>query len=140
MTLVVDAAPVVAFHDRRDPMQARVERLFRDEPGDLVIPAPVTAEIDYLLWRRGGERTRQLFFADLAASRYTVACLEPNDYATVAALEAQYQELEPGLADLSVVVIARRLGTRRIATFDERDFRALRSLDGEPFVLVPQDE
>ena len=79
------------------------------------------------------------FLADLAAARYGVACLEPNDYATVAALEEEYGDLEPGLADLSVVVIARRVATRRIATFDERDFRALRSLEGDAFTLLPKD-
>ena len=140
MTLVVDAGPVVALHDRRDRMRPRVETLFRGESGDLVIPAPVTAEIDYLLWRRGGERVRRAFLADLSAERYAVACLEPNEYATVAALEEEYADLEPGLADLSLVVIARRLGTRRIATFDERHFRAVRPLDGGAFLLLPDDE
>lgn len=44
-----------------------------------------------------------------------------------------------GLADLSVV-LARRFGTRRIPTFDERHFQAPRRLDGGAFTLLPADE
>jgi len=44
-----------------------------------------------------------------------------------------------GLADLSVIVLAARYRTRRILTFDERDFRRVRPLDGDSFVLLPAD-
>jgi predicted nucleic acid-binding protein len=43
------------------------------------------------------------------------------------------------LADLSIVVLAHRFRTTRIATFDERHFRALRPLDGGSFTLLPAD-
>jgi uncharacterized protein len=139
VTLVVDAAPLVAVADRRDPTSERVERLLREEPGELVVPAPVTAEVDYLLGRRLGRPARLAFLDDLAAGRFAVACLEPEDYAVVASLEDRYAGLDVGLADLAVVVVARRLGTRRVLTFDERHFRALRPLDGGQFVLLPAD-
>jgi hypothetical protein len=140
VTLVLDAGPVVAMHDRRDRMQAAVERLFRDEPGELVLPAPVTAEIDYLLARRGGPQASHAFLEDLAAGRYRVECLRPDEYGTIARLARTYSEVAPGLADLSVVVLAHRFSTQRIATFDERDFRAIRPLDGGGFTLLPADE
>jgi predicted nucleic acid-binding protein len=139
VTLVVDAGAVVAMHDRRDPMQAAAERVLRDEPGELVLPAQVTAEIDYLLARRGGPPARLLFLEDLAAGRYRVECLEPADYGTVARLERTYQALSPGLADLSIVVLAERFGTTRVATFDERHFRAIAPLGGGAFTLLPTD-
>lgn len=139
MTVVLDAAPLVALADRRDPMRERVEATFRDEPGKLVLPAPVTAEIDYLLATRLGRTARLAFLADLSAGRFLVACLEPADYATVVELDRIYADLDPGLADLSVVVLAHRFRTTRIATFDERHFRALRPLDGGSFTLLPAD-
>lgn len=139
MTLVVDAAPLVAVADRLDPMGSRVESLLRDEPGELVIPAPVTAEVDYLLGRRFGRPARLAFLDDLAAGRFTVANLEPDDYGVVAGLERRYDDLDVGLADLGVVVVANRYGTRRLLTFDERHFRALRPLAGGQFTLLPSD-
>ena len=139
MTLVVDAAAIVAMHDRRDPMGGPVEQVLREEPGYLVLPAPVTTEVDYLLARRGGPSARRPFLDNLAAGRYRVECLDQEDYRRVAALEDTYSDLGVGLADLSIVVLASRFGTTRIATFDERHFRALRPLDGGAFTLLPHD-
>lgn len=138
MTLVLDTAPLVAVADRRDRMQQRVARLLHEESGELVIPAPVIAEVDYLLGVRLGRASRLAFIDDLAASRFTVAALDVDDYTTIAALEKKYAELDAGLADLSVVVVAHRFRTRRLLTFDERDFRALRPLSGGTFTLLPQ--
>jgi len=140
VTLVLDAAPLVALADRSDRMQARVEAALRDEPGELVIPAPVSAEVDYLLGRRLGRAARLAFLDDLAAGRFNVACLGPADYAVIAGLERQYHDLDVGLSDLSVVVLAGRYRTQRLLTFDERHFRALRALSGEQFVLLPVDD
>jgi hypothetical protein len=139
VTLVLDAAPLVAVADRRDPLKRQIEALLRDEPGELVIAAPVTAEVDYLLGQRLGRSARLAFLADLAAGRFTVACLDEADHNVVADLEKQYADLDVGLADLSTVIIARRYATRRVLTFDERHFRALRSLDGGQFTLLPTD-
>ncbi|MHB1487445.1 MAG: type II toxin-antitoxin system VapC family toxin [Acidimicrobiales bacterium] len=139
MTLVLDAAPLIAVADRRDPMRSRIEELLREESGELVIPAPVTAEVDYLLGRRLGRVARLAFLDDLAAGRFTVACLEAGDHGVVADLERRYHDLDVGLADLSVVVVAGRSSTRRILTFDERHFRALGPLDGGQFILLPSD-
>ena len=139
MTLVVDAAAIVAMHDRRDPMGGPVEQALRDESGHLVLPAPVSAEVDYLLASRGGPAARRPFLADLAAGRYRVECLEQEDYKTIASLEDTYSDLGVGLADLSIVILASRFGTNRVATFDERHFRALRPLDGGAFTLLPYD-
>lgn len=140
MTLIVDSGPVVAMHDRRDAARPAVERLLRGEPGSLVIPASVTGEIDFLLGRRGGRTTRLRFIDDLAAGRYQVEALNPEEYLTLVELEHRYADLDAGLADLSIVVLAHRYGTTRIATFDERHFRALRPLEGGAFVLLPRDE
>jgi len=138
VTLVVDAGPLVAAADRRDRLQPAAERLLRTEPGPLVVPAPVSAEVDYLLARRLGESARQAFLDDLAARRFVVECVREEEYRIVAELERMYSDLAPGLADLSIVVLARRFGTRRIATFDERHFRVLRPLEGGSFSLLPE--
>jgi hypothetical protein len=42
VTLIIDAAPLVALADRRDPLQTAVREVLVTEPGNLVIPAPVT--------------------------------------------------------------------------------------------------
>jgi uncharacterized protein len=137
VTLIVDAAPLVALADRRDPLQAAIRDVLVAESGKLVIPAPVTAEVDYLLGRRIGRAARLAFLDDLAAGRFAVECLELEEYATVAELESRYADLDLGLADAAVVVLAARFDTRRLLTFDNRHFRAVRQLQGGVFDLLP---
>lgn len=139
MTLIVDAGPLVAAGDARDPRAGAVARLLIEEAGPVVIPAQVTAEVDYLLASRGGQRARQSFLEDLADRRFEVACLTAGEYRAVAMLEEAYADLAPGLADLSCVVIAHRFRTNRILTFDERHFRALRTIEGGTFRILPRD-
>ncbi len=139
MTLVIDAAPLVALADKDEPRRHEILELLRADRGELFIPAPVTAEIDYLLGQRFGARARRAFLQDLAARRYETPALDARDYDAALELDRRYADLELGLADLSVVVLARRLGTTRILTFDQRHFRAVRPLQGGTFTLLPSD-
>ena len=140
MTLVIDAAPLVALADEQEPVRAEILSLLTSDRGGLFIPAPVTAEIDYLLGRRFGPRAQHAFLEDLAARRYEAPALDARDYEEALKLNHRYADLRLGLADLSVVVIARKLRTRRILTFDERHFRAVRPIQGGAFTLLPRDQ
>ena len=135
--LLVDAGPVVAMADRRDPRRSSAREVIREEPGPLVVPAQVTAEIDYLLSHRIGPHARHAFMQDLAAGRFRVECLLPSEYEQAADVAQRYRDLELGLADLSLIVLARRFNCTRVATFDQRHFRAVRPLQGGSFTLVP---
>lgn len=137
MTLLVDAAPLVALADRRDPARDEVRAALESETGALVIAAPVVAEVDYLLGQRVGRAARLAFIDDLAAARFTVECLEATEYALAAELDRRYAALDLGLADCATVVLAARLSTRRVITFDHRHFRAVSPLDGGSFELLP---
>jgi len=139
VTLVVDAAPLVALADRAEPQREAILDALASETGRLVIPAPTTAEIDYLLGRRFGSGARRAFLADLAAGRFSVGNLERADYATIIDLEARYADLDLGLADCALVALAARHRTTRILSFDERHFRAVAPLHGKAFTLLPAD-
>jgi predicted nucleic acid-binding protein len=137
--VIIDAAPLVALADEHEPRRQEILALLRAEPGGLFVPGPVTAEIDYLLGRRFGAPARRAFLADLAARRYESPGLDAGDYEAALELDRRYSDLHVGLADLSIAVLARKLDTRRILTFDERHFRALRPLQGGVFTLLPAD-
>lgn len=139
MTLIVDAAPLVALADTADRLHEPVKSILVSEPGPLVIPAPVTAEVDYLLGVRHGATARRRFLADLAAGRFSVECLEQEDYATVAEVDLSYSDLGLGLADCSLVVLAHRHATKRILSFDERHLRAVAPIAGGAFTILPAD-
>ena len=138
--LIVDAAPLVALGDSRDRLHDAVGDLLRAEEGDLIVPAPVSAEVDYLIRRRGSALAARAFLRDVAAGRFRVEGLTADEHGTVARLDEQYADLDLGLADLSVVILAHRFRTRRLLTFDERDFRAVAPLSGGSFTLLPRDK
>ena len=139
MTLLIDAAPLVALADPDEPRRDQILDALDAEPGALIVPAPTTAEIDYLLGQRFGHAARRAFLIDLAAGRFTVANLEREDYTTVIDLKTRYADLDLGLADCALITLADRHHTTRILTFDERHFRAVTPLRGDAFTILPAD-
>ena len=139
MTLLIDAGPIVALADATDPTRERILDTLKQEPGDLILPAPTTAEVDYLLGQRFGQNARRGFLSDLARGRFTVATLDRDDYGTIIDLDRRYSDLDLGLADCALVVLADRFRTTRIMSFDERHFRAVTPLGGGAFTMLPAD-
>jgi predicted nucleic acid-binding protein len=139
VTLLIDAAPLVALADPDEPRRDAILDALTAEHEALVIPAPTTAEIDYLLGQRFGPAARRAFLTDLAAGRFIVANLEREDYTTVLDLEVRYADLDLGLADCALITLADRHRTTRILTFDERHFRAVTPLRGNAFTILPAD-
>lgn len=140
MTAMLDAGPLVTVAENTSPEAMSIRAALERERGPLIIPAPVTAEVDYLLSRPHFGDAPLQFIADIAAGRFSVECLTASEYATVLQLAQRYRDLRPALADLSVVVLAHRFGTLRVFTNDVRRFRAITSLSGAPFTLLPWDE
>lgn len=116
-----------------------MRRVLETEIGLLIIPAPVTAEVDYLVRQRGGSRAVRRFLSDLAEERFRVETMATEDYSLALAVHDRYAGLDLGLADLSVIVLASRFRTTRLLTFDERDFRPVTPLQGGVFTLLPAD-
>lgn len=125
--------------DARDPSHRGIRRQLETEPGPLIIPAPVTAEVDYLIRQRGGARAARAFLEDLVEERFRVEALTVDEYALALAVHNRHAALDLGLADLSVVVLAFRYRTARLLTFNERDFRQVTPLQGGTFTLLPAD-
>lgn len=139
MTLIIDTSAVLALANVRDADHEAVRRVRREERGPIVMPAPITTEAEYMLRTRIGHAVADRFLRDLSGGGLHIACLEDHEYEAIAQLNARYADLHLGLADLSIVVIARRFETRRLLTFDARHFRAIEPLQGGSFTLLPAD-
>ena len=138
MTLVLDAGPLVALADPTDPHVDAVERVLRAEPGRIVLSAFCAAEADHLIHRDHGGDSERAFLLDLASGQFDVQTLTEDEYDLAVEVDEAYPGL--GLADLSIILLAARYDTRRILTFDERDFRRVAPLQGGVFTLLPADE
>jgi uncharacterized protein len=115
-----------------------VVSLLEDWPGELVVSAFTAAEADHPVLTRLGIDAELALLRDLAMT-YTVQALDARGLKTAREICARYRDLELGLADASIVVLAEQWSTHTLATFDERHFRVVTALDGEAFTLLPAD-
>lgn len=139
MAVVADSGGVYGLYDRRDSAHVRLRAALEHERDQIVIPSVVLGEIDYLLRVRLGSKALLQFLADLDAGAFVLEAVTSEDLNRCVVLLSKYADLDLGLCDASVVAVAERLGTNRILTVDERDFRAVRSVRGKSFRLLPAD-
>ncbi len=139
MTLVLAAGPLLACADAADARCRIVQRLLTTDSGPLILPGPVPEEVDALLSAHVGPAARRGFFQDLVARRFHVERLTSRDRPQIEQIERDYAELELGLAELAIVIVAARVRCTRIVTFDEEPFRTIRPLYGNAFTLLPAD-
>jgi predicted nucleic acid-binding protein len=139
VALVVDAGALYAQADADEPRHASVARVLESERETLVTTQLAVAEADYLILDRLGVDVELAFLEDLAAGTFVAECLSRAELELAREVVAQYRDLRLGLADASLVVLARRFGTRRILTFDERAFRQVTPIDGDNFIVLPAD-
>lgn len=112
--------------------------LERAEPPFVLSPF-VLAELDCFFAREAGTHAELAFLEEVAAGAYELPEFRLDDVAAATRVVARYSDLQIGLADASIVVLAARYGGEEILTLDERHFRGLRSLEDRPFRLLPAD-
>jgi predicted nucleic acid-binding protein len=135
--IVLDTSVVLSFMNRRDDDHERVAAWIETVNEELLTTPLIVAEIDHLVSRIGGAEAAHAFYEDLASGAYQVEWWPEAIFETVAAAEERWGL---GLADASLMALAARLGTTRLATLDERHFRAARPPTGEAaFTLLPAD-
>lgn len=139
MAIVADTGGVFALYDAKDRYHDAVSDLLQRRSERIHLPSPLLGELGYVLLRwLGGDALIQ-FLADVEANAFQIEPFLTEDLRRCRELLEQYSDLDLGLCDAAVVATAERLGTNRILTVDERDFRVIRSRAGEPFVLLPSD-
>lgn len=137
--IVVDTSLVLAFMNRGDSAHEAVSDWVRQAEGAFVTTPLAFAEMDHLALARGGSAVAAALHEDLLAGAYE-ARWWPEAIEQSITVARQYASLGLSLTDASLVALARKVHTTRIATLDERHFRAVRPLTGEAaFTLLPAD-
>ena len=136
--IVLDSSFLYALLDRRDRRHVEASAWYRNVGDPLATSPLILAEVDYLA-ARAGRMVRDAFRHDVGAGAYTIGWWGAA-VGSMVDLADRYAHLGVSLADASLVALAARLETTAIATFDERHFRAIQPLTGEPaFTLLPAD-
>jgi uncharacterized protein len=139
LAVVADSGALYALYDRRDRNHKPVRAALSRNIGPIIIPSVILSEVDYLLRTRLGIAAEQRLLEGILSGAFAVENFLLEDAAYCRETLANYSDLDLGLADAAVAATADRLGIRAILTVDERDFRALRSRAGKPFILYPTD-
>lgn len=136
MSVVVDTSFVVELYDRRAVRWPAVDRWNGLNDEELFTTPLAVAEMDHLVPRRGGKPARQALWRNLDAGAMTVRWWADGMDETLAIAR---KRPGVGLVDASLVALANRLRTDRIATLDDH-FRTLKTRGGKPFTILPADD
>jgi predicted nucleic acid-binding protein len=137
--ILIDSSGLFAALVSDQGQHAAARAVLAAEDPPLLLSPFVLAEVDYFLATRGGIHRELAFLDEVGRGAYELAAFEGRDVSAAAAVIERYRDLEVGLADASIVVLAGRYSTNRVLTLDERHFRALRTPGGDPFVVLPAD-
>jgi predicted nucleic acid-binding protein len=137
--IILDTSGLLAAIDASQRAHEAARRALETAPPPWILSPFILAELDYLLATRVGQPAERALLAEVGRGVYRLDSLEPAEIAAAERIIGRYAELEIGLADASLVVLANRYGTRDLLTLDERHFRALRGPGGRPFRVLPAD-
>ena len=137
--IICDTSGLLAAYEHEGAREEQVVGVLEAEAQSLVLSPFVLAELDYLMASRSGVGAELRMLEDVANGVYRLAEFTPRDVGQAAEVVTQYKDLNIGLADASIVVLADRYNTTRVLTFDQRHFRAMKPLHAASFTLLPAD-
>jgi predicted nucleic acid-binding protein len=137
VALVLDTGPILALLDAGDPAHGSSVAMVEEVREDLVVPSCVLVEVDYWAHKLLGQKTWSIFVEDIASGAYRLEPLTLDDLQRAAELEREYEDLDLGLVDASVIALCERLGEQKVATLDRRDFAVVRPRHCESLTLLP---
>lgn len=137
--ILLDTSGLLAAIDASQRRHDAARRSLEQAQPPWILSPFVLAELDYLLATRVGQDSERSLLAEVGRGVYRLEAFEADDIAAAERLIGRHADLDIGLADASIVVLAIRYGVRDLLTLDERHFRVLRGPDGRPFRLLPAD-
>jgi uncharacterized protein len=135
--LIVDTGPLLATADRADKDHVACRELLENDEGPLITTAMVIAEAAYLIDRQLGAKAEASLYASIIEGQIEVADIDINDWQRIRDLVITYADLRLGGTDASVIALAERRSSRRIATLNRRHFAVVRPRHVDAFELLP---
>ena len=135
--ILLDTSGLLAAIDASQHQHAQAAEVLRQASAPLLLSPFVLAELDYLLATRVGIRAQRALLDEVARGAYRLEPFTAEDVAAAAFVLRRYPDLEIGLADASIVVLAERHAVLDVLTLDHRHFHALRGPRGRRFRIHP---
>lgn len=135
MSIVVDTSFVLALYDAADDHHTAAAAWVGDVDDELVTTPLALAELDHLVGSID-RQARPVLYDDFDRGAFTLRWWAD---ALAESIVIARRRPDIGLTRASLVALAARVRTNRIATFDHAHFSTLTTSAGEPFVLLPAD-
>lgn len=135
--IIADTSGLLALFNAREPRHEAVRAAIAGTDRPLVVSPYVVAEVDYLVSTRLGVDAELAVLAELTGGAYDLPGLDAGALLRCSEIIRRYRDLDVGVTDASLVVLAQEYRTRTMLTLDHRHFAALRPLDGGRFQLLP---
>lgn len=131
--ILVDTGFLVALAARRDRRHVAAVAALAAVNEPMVTTWPVLTETCHLLGSRVGPASSSALLRSVHDGAFQVFDVSTRHLPRVCELMDKYRDLPMDLADASLVLLAEELGTGRILSTDERDFRTYRWKNRKPF-------
>ena len=137
--ILLDTSGLLAAIDSSQRHHSATVAVLRRLGGPFLLSPFVLAELDHLLATRVSQAAASALLAQVGDGAYRLEPMDASDIDAARRILDRFGDLEIGLADASVVVLAERHDCRDILTLDERHFRTLRASRNRRFRLLPAD-
>ncbi|MHB2018355.1 MAG: type II toxin-antitoxin system VapC family toxin [Candidatus Xenobia bacterium] len=137
--ILLDTSGLLANYDRSDRYHEAVVRVMARRHPRILSPF-VLAELDYLILKLAGVRGELEMLKDVAEHRLQLVPFNASDVERATSVIDKYEDVQIGLTDASIAVLADRHRCYEVLTLDQRHFRAMTSPEGKSFRLLPFDE
>jgi len=134
--VLVDTGPLVAILLRTDDQHESCVHALRSIAGPLFSCWPVITEAAWLL--RSDQRAVQQLLRSVTAGFPVLLPVEESEAGKIADVMEKYRDLEPQLADATLVYLAQCESIDTIFTLDRRDFSIYRSFKNREFRILPE--
>jgi len=137
--ILLDTSGLLSALDESQRYHHECANLLGEASPPLLLSPFVLAELVYLLIRHIGRRAQVALLEEVARGAYQLEPFGAADVARAKEVVEQYADLEIGLADASIVVLAERHAVTEVLTLDQRHFRAMRIERRKRFKVLPFD-
>ncbi len=138
--ILLDTSGLLSALDESQRHHRECAALLNDSPPPFLLSPFVLAELDYLLMRHVGRSAQAALLDEVARGVYQIEPFGPEDVARASEIMKRFGDLDIGLADASIVVLAERHHIAEVLTLDERHFRAMRIERRKRFKILPFDK
>jgi uncharacterized protein len=104
MKAIADTGGIVALLDSTDKNHAAVVSIVSNL--ELLIPATILAEVDYLVTKYLGELAARIFLEDVTTGAFTYLASDLSDMSQTLKIMTRYSDIPIGFVDASIAALS----------------------------------